>query len=83
MEYINDDSISDESSSDENENSEDEEIVENGNTASDLIHKAKNGTKYKYQKVSKVIHYVRYNQTKDPENYYREQLMLFMPAWSF
>ena len=38
MEYINDDSISDESSSDENENSEDEEIVENGNTASGLIH---------------------------------------------
>ena len=38
VEYINDDSISDESSSDENENSEDEEIVENGNTASDLIH---------------------------------------------
>ena len=79
VEYINDDSISDESSSDENENSEDEEIVENGNTASDLIHIAKNGTKYKYQKVHKVIRYVRYNQTKNPENYYREQLMLFMP----
>ena len=79
VEYINDDSISDESSSDENENSEAEEIVENGNTASDLIHIAKNGTKYKYRKVPKVIHYVRYNQTKDPENYYREQLMLFMP----
>ena len=90
VEYINDDSISD-SSSDENENSEDEEIVENGNTASDLIHIAKNGTKYKYRKVLKVIRYVRNNQTKDPENYYREQLMLFMPwrnepkrpAWSF
>ena len=55
------------------------EMVENGNTASDLIHIAKNGTKYKYQKVPKVIRYVRYNQTKDPENYFREQLMLFMP----
>ena len=65
MEYINDDSISDESSSDENENSKDKEIVENGNTASDLIHIAKNGTKYKYRKVPKVIRYVRYNQTKD------------------
>ena len=54
-------------------------MVENGNTASDLIHIAKNGTKYKYRKVPKVIRYVRYNQTKDPENYYREQLMLFMP----
>ena len=77
IEYRNDDSISDGNSSDEN--SEDEEMVENGNTASDLIHIAKNGTKYKYQKVPKVIRYVRYNQTKDPENYYREQLMLFMP----
>ena len=77
IEYRNDDSISDENSSDEN--SEDEEMVENGNTASNLIHIAKNGTKYKYRKVPKVIRYVRYNQTKDPENYYREQLMLFMP----
>ena len=77
IEYRNDDSISDENSSDEN--SEDEEMVENGNTASDLIHIAKNGTKYKYRKVTKVIRYVRYNQTKDPKNYYREQLMLFMP----
>ena len=76
-EYRNDDSISDENSSDEN--SEDEEMVENGNTASNLIHIAKNGTKYKYRKVPRVIRYVRYNQTKDPENYYREQLMLFMP----
>ena len=50
-----------------------------GILASDLIHIAKNGTKYKYRKVPKVIRYVRYNQTKDPENYYREQLMLFMP----
>ena len=74
IEYRNDDSISDENSSDEN--SEDEEMVENDNTASDLIHIAKNGTKYKNRKV---IRYVRYNQTKDPENYYREQLMLFMP----
>ena len=65
VEYRNDDSISDENSSDEN--SEDEEMVENGNTASDLIHIAKNGTKYKYRKVPKVIRYVRYNQTKDPK----------------
>ena len=78
-EYRKDDSIGDENSSDENENSEDEEMVENGNTASVLIHIAKNGTKYKYRKVLKVIRFVRYNQTKDPENYYRDQLMLFMP----
>ena len=47
-------------------------MVEYGNIASDLIHIVKNGTKYKYRKVPKVIRYVRYNQTKDPENYYRE-----------
>ena len=79
MEYRNDDSISAENSSDEDENSEDEEMVENGNIAPDLIHIAKNGTKYKYRKVPEVIRYLRLNQTKDPENYYREQLMLFMP----
>ena len=77
IEYRNDDSSSDENSSDEN--SEDEEMVENDNTASNLIHIAKNGTKYKYRNVPKVIRYVRYNQTKDPEDYNREQLMLFMP----
>ena len=59
IEYRNDDSISDENSSDEN--SEDEEMVEKGNTASNLIHIAKNGTKYKYRKVPKVIHFVRSN----------------------
>ena len=80
LEYRNEDSISDKNSSDENESSEDEALVENKSTISDLIHIAKNGTKYKYRKVPKVIRYVRYNQTKDPENYYREQLMLFM-AW--
>ena len=79
VEYRNEDSISDKNSSDENESSEDEALVENKSTASDLIHIAKNGTKYKYRKVPKVIRYVRYDQTKDPENYYREQLMLFMP----
>ena len=82
VEYRNYDSIGDENSSDEDENSEDEEMVENGNIASDLIHIAKNGTKYKYRKVPKVIRYVRYNQTKDPEYYYREQLMLFM-SWRY
>ena len=79
VEYRNEDSICDKNSSDENDSSEDEAFVENNSTASDLIHIAKNGTKYKYRKVPKVIRYVRYNQTKDPENYYREQLMLFMP----
>ena len=54
-------------------------MVENGNIAPVLIHIANNGTKYKYRKVPKVIRYVRYNQIRDPENYNREQLMLFVP----
>ena len=75
----NDDSISDGSSSDEYEDSEDGETSENQNSVPGLIHIAKNGTKYKYRNVPRVIRYVRYNLKKDPENHYREQLMLFMP----
>ena len=72
----NDDSISDASSSDEKEDSEDGETSENENSVPGLIHIAKNGTKYKYRKVPRVIRDVRYNLQKDPENHYREQLML-------
>ena len=79
MDDKNDDSISDGSSSDENEDSEDGETSENENSVPGLIHIAKNGTKYKHRKVPRVIRYVRYNLKKDPENHYREQLMLFMP----
>ena len=75
----NDGSISDGSSSDENEDSEDGETSENENSVPGLIHIAKNGTNYKYRNVPRVIHYVRYSLKKDPENHYREQLMLFMP----
>ena len=39
----------------------------------------KNGTKYKKRKVPRIIRYVKYNKKKDPENYFREQLMLFVP----
>ena len=75
----NDDNISDGSSSDENEDSEDGETSKNENSVPGLIHIAKNGTKYKYRKIPRVIRYVRYNLKKDPENHYRGQLMLFMP----
>ena len=27
----------------------------------------------------RIIRYVKYNKKKDPENYFREQLMLFVP----
>ena len=36
-------------------------------------------TKYKKRKVPRIIRYVKYNKEKDPENYFREQLMLFVP----
>ena len=41
--------------------------------------KQKNGTKYKKRKVPRIIRYVKYNKRKDPENYFRRQLMLFVP----
>ena len=44
-----------------------------------MLHVAKNGTKYKLRRNPRVICYVRYDVKKDPENYYRERLMLFMP----
>ena len=47
--------------------------------SSGLLFKAKNGTKYKKRKVPRIIRYVRYNKKRDPENYFREQLMLFVP----
>ena len=71
----NDDKSCDSSSSDENE-----DILDDGNSqSSDLLYQAKNGTKYKKRKVPRVIRYVKYNKKKDPENYFREQLMLFVP----
>ena len=74
--------VSDGSSNDENEDSEDGKTSENENSVPGLIHISKNGTKYKYRKVPRVIRYVRYNLKKDPENHYREQLVLFMPWWN-
>ena len=47
MDDKNDDSISDGSSSDENEESEDGETSEYENSVPNMIHIAKNGTKYK------------------------------------
>ena len=71
----NDDDACDTSSSDEIEGSLSDDISQK----SDLLYKAKNGTKYRKRKVPRVIRYVKYNQKKDPVNYFREQLMLFVP----
>lgn len=39
----------------------------------------KNGFILKRKNTSKIIRHVRYNKDQDPENYFREQLMLFYP----
>lgn len=39
----------------------------------------KNGTILRKRRRQKILRYVRYNRDQDPENYYREQLMLFYP----
>ena len=71
----NDDDRCDSSSSNESEDS----LGDDNSQSSDLLCKTKNGTKYKKRKVPRIIRYVKYNKTKDPENYFREQLMLFVP----
>lgn len=38
-----------------------------------------NGIKIKRRKTPRVIEYVRYSLKTNPENYYREKLMLFTP----
>ena len=54
-------------------------LDDNNSQSSDLLFEAKNGTKYKKRKVPRIIRYVKYNRKRDPENYFREQLMLFVP----
>ena len=71
----NDDDQGDSSSSNESEDSLDDD----NSQGSDLLYKTKNGIKYKKRKVPRIIRYVKYNKKKDPENYFREQLMLFAP----
>lgn len=39
----------------------------------------RDGSILKQRNIQKVIRYVRFNKNQDPENYYREQLMLFLP----
>lgn len=39
----------------------------------------KDGSVLKRQKTQKILRYVRFNREQDPENYFREQLMLFFP----
>ena len=75
VDNTNDDDSFVNSSGDESDDSFDD----NNSQSSDLLFEAKNGTKYKKRKVPRIIRYVRYNRKRDPENYFREQLMLFVP----
>ena len=79
MEVKNDDDVSENNSSDENDDIQEGANIVHDPISSDFLFKAKTGTVYKSRKVPKVIRYVRYNKKKDPENYFREKLMLFMP----
>ena len=80
VEEKNDDSNNESRFSDENEESLEDENYAEDSHSSDVLYKAKNGTRYKKRKVPKIIRYVRYNKKKDLENYCREQLMLFIPS---
>ena len=79
IEVKNDDDVSENSSSDESIDTQEGANIGDDPLSSDFLFKAKTGTVYKRRKVPKVIRYVRYNKKKDPENYFREKLMLFMP----
>ena len=79
MEVTNDDDVSENSSSDENNDIQEGANIAHDPLSSNFLFKAKAGTVYKRRKIPKVIRYVRYNKKKDPENYFREKLMLFMP----
>ena len=67
------DTTDSESDSEENMLKENEVVDDNINIL------MKNGMKIKSRKVPKVIRFVRYNEKVDPENFYREQLLLFWP----
>ena len=74
-----DDTNDDDSLVSSSEDEDDDCLDDSNSQSSDLLFKSKNGTKYKKRKVPRIIRYVKYNKKKDPENYFREQLMLFVP----
>ena len=75
-----DDTNDDDSLVDTSGDESDDSFEDDNSQNSDLLFEAKNGTKYKKRKVPRIIRYVRYNKKRDPENYFREQLMLFVPC---
>ncbi|XP_063951720.1 uncharacterized protein LOC135153231 [Lytechinus pictus] len=69
-----------ETDSDDNKEDEpdDSDLYQNKQTCLGEL-KISNTVIMKRRKKQKVIRYVRYDKEKDPENYYRENLMLFYP----
>ena len=55
------------------------EEMEDENSQGQVLLQLQNGTKFIKHSVPRIIRYVNYNRDKDPENYFREQLMLFYP----
>ena len=55
------------------------EEMEDENSQGQLLLQLRNGTKFIKRSVPRIIRYVNYNRDKDPENYFRERLMLFYP----
>lgn len=69
----------------ENEQNEsDDEVMTSNDTSEEMSISDEeipmaDGTILKKRNQPKVLRYVRYNKDQDPENYFREQLMLFYP----
>ena len=59
----------------------DDDILDSHDDKSDegTLLELPNGIVIKKRKVPRVIRYVNYNVKKDPQNHYRERLMLFLP----
>jgi len=62
-----------------NDNVDDDPSAEDNQTEDTTEYKLKGGMKFVKRKRAKIIRSVRFNKEKYPENYYREQLMLYTP----
>ena len=50
-----------------------------GNTLDSQVLELPNGIVIKKRRVPRILRYVNYNIKRDPDNHYRERLMLFLP----
>ena len=77
VEDRNDDGSCESSSSDESEDSLEDENDGDDSHSSDLLYRAKNQTKYKKRKVSRIIRYVKYNKKKRPRKLFQRTAYAF------